>query len=292
MADVQVAYRFVQAVRRRRNEILGSQTLPFSSFPLLVRLPVENPSAVMGVSAYSTDTTALVSTTPFTYYSFGSTGLLDQSTTQSHPPALPVASTSLATTNLQYGSQFSSLPTQTSAPSHLPSKHITITLADAIPFAPLADSGPQEIIRSIDSSTEIAKSPPQVTMETVLQEVVTLSLSASGSDSNANNGPTSISAFSATLILNDTGSTSHATAVGRPAAKAVGNAFSTSGTPSSTPAVSSPLYPQQGHPLGLNPVAVVGCVLAGILSLTVVSFCILWAFRSRRRLRDDNTAIL
>ena len=184
---------------------------------------------------------------------------------------------------------------QTPTPSHLPAGPTTITFADGIPFAPLADSGPQEIIRSTSPHTEIAKSSSQIATETVLQEGVTLSLSTSESDSNVNGMPTPVSAILPTLILNDTGSTSHSTNVGRPAAKAVGNAFSyqpTSGIPSSTPAAPFPLYPQQGSPLGLNPVAVVGCVLAGILSLTVVSFCILWALRSRRRWRDDNTAIL
>ena len=64
----------------------------------------------------------------------------------------------------------------------------------------------------------------------------------------------------------------------RPAAKAVGNALSyqaTFGAPSSTPAIPFALYPQQEHHRRLNPVTVVGCVLAGvgILPLTVAFLC-------------------
>ena len=295
MADVQAAYIFAQAVRRRRNEILGSPALPFSSVRLLVRLPVESLSVFVGVGGRSTDTTALVSTTIFPYPSPSSTSLLNQATTQLDSPTLPAASTLLAVTNLQHGSQSSLLPMQTSAPSHLPAEPVTITFADVIPIAPLADSGPQGIIRSTSPPTAITKSLSQVTTDIILQEVVTISLSASGSDSNVNSRPTSVSVFSPTPILNDTGSISYSTDAGRPVGKAVGNAFSfqpTTGTSSSTTATTLPLYSQHDPPSGLNPVAVVGCVLAGILSLTVVSFCITWALRSRRRLKGGKTAIL
>ena len=296
MADIQVAYRFVQAARRRRNEILGSPALPFSSVPVVVRSPVESPSVVTGVISNSTNTTVLVSATPLTYPSPGSTGLLDRQSTQLDTPALPVTSTSLVPTNLQYASQSSSPPMQT---LHLPSEPVTITFADAKPVPPLADSGPQEIIHLTSYSTGITGYPPQVTTETVLQEVVTISLSVSGSDSNVSSKPASISIVLPTPTINDTDSASHSTDAGRPVAKAIGKVFSyqpTSGTPSSTPALPLPLYPQQGPQqdphLGLNPVAVVGCVLAGILSLTVVSFGILWVLRSRRRSQDDKMAIL
>ena len=298
MADIQVAYRFIQAARRRRNEMLGSLTLPFSSVPVLVRSPVESPSVVTSAIGSSTDTTVLVSTTPLPYPSPGSTGLLDHQTTQLGTPALPVTFTSLVPTNLQYGSQPSSPPMQTSASLHLPSEPVTITFADAKPVPPLADYGPQEIIHLTSSSTGITEPPSQVTTETVLQEVVTISLSVSGSDSSVSIRPASISMVLPTPIMNDTGSASHSTDSGRPVGKAIGNVFSyqpTSGTPSSTPALPVPLYPQQdpqqGPHLGLNPVAVVGCVLAGILSLTVVSFCTLWVLRSRRRSRDDKMVI-
>ena len=292
IADVQAAYLLAQAVRRRRNEILRSLTLPISSARLLVRLPVESPSVVVGISGRSTDATVLVSTIHFPYPSSGSTSPLNQPSTQL---TLPTVSTPLAVTNLQHGSQSSSLPMRTPAPSHLPAELVTITFADVMPIAPLADSGPQEIIRSTSPSTAITKSPFQVTTDIILQEVVTISLSASGSDSNLNSRPTSVSVFPPTPILNDTASISYPTDAGRPVGKAVGNALSfqpTPGTSSSTPATTSPLYSQQGPPFGLNPIAVVGCVLAGILSFTVVSFCIVWALRSRRRLRRDNTAIL
>jgi hypothetical protein len=273
MADIQVAYRVAQAARTQRNEILGSLTLtpPSSSVPILARLLVESPSVVVGAGGSSMDgTTALASATSLPYPSSGSTGLLKYQTTQLDTPALPVTF------------QSSSLPMQASAPLQLPSEPVTITFAGAIPV-------PQEIIHSTSSITGITKSPSQVTTETVFQEVVTISLSASGSDSNSR--PTLVSTVLPTPTMNDTGSPSHSTNVGRPAAKAIGNALSyqpTSGTPSSTPTISLPFYPQPDPHFYLNPVAVVGCVLAGILALTVVLFCIL---RSRRRPRDNKMAI-
>jgi len=294
MANIQIAYGFVQAARKRRNEILGSLTFPSSPVSIFARLPVESPSIVVGVSGSSMDdTTALVSATPLPYPSSGSTSLLNHRTTQLDTPALPMAHTSLAPSNLKYGPQPPSPPIQTSTPLHRPSEPVTITFADVTPVLPLADSEPQQIIHSTISSAGTTKFPSLFTTETVLQEVVTISLSASGSDSNINSGPTVVSMVSPTPTMDDTGPPSYPTDAGRPAAKAAGNVFSyqpTSGTPSSTPTILPPFYPQQDPRSGLNPVAVVGCALAGILSLTVVSFCILWVFRSRRRSRDEKMA--
>ena len=293
MANTQIAYGFVQAARKRRNEILGTLTFPSSPVPLLAHLPVESPSIAVGVSGSGMgDTTALLSATSLPYPSPGPTSLLNHRTTQLDTPALPMAHTSLAPSNLKYGPQPPSPPMQALTPLHRPSEPVTI--ADGIPAPPLADSEPQQIIHSTISSAGITKSPSLFTTETVLQEVVTISLSASGSDSNINSGPTIVSMVLPTPTMDDTGPPSHPTDAGRPAAKAAGNVFSyqpTSGTPSSTPTTLLPFYPQQDPRSGLNPVAVVGCALAGILSLTVVSFCILWAFRSRRRSRDEKMAV-
>ena len=266
-----------------------TQTNPFYS--VLDRFPVGNPSVAAGVSDSDMVTTTLI---PIPYYSSSSTSPLKQPTTSLDSSALPTASTPLAPTKVQLGFQSSSSPAQPSPSQRLPSGPTTISFTSVTPAATLANSRSQKGINLISSSTMNPFSLPRVATETALPEVVTISLSASVSITSIKLWSTVVPSYLPTTSLNDADVSSHTTDLGRPAAKAVGNALSyqtTFGAPSSTPTIPFALYPHQGHHLRLNPVMVVGCVLAGILSLTVAFFCIVWVLRARRRSRDDRMAI-
>ena len=280
---------------RRQIEILSSsqrqtQATPFYS--VLDRFPVRNPSVVAGVSDGDMVTTTLIPPISFPYSFSSSTDLLERPATQLGAPASPTASTPLALTTLQLGSWTSSSPAQTSPPQRPPSGPVIISFVSVTPIATLAGSKPRTDIHPASSSTMIPLSPSRVATETALQEVVTISLSASVSDPNTNTWPIPISSLLPTTVINDAGVSSHATNSGRPAAKAVGNAQSTFGAPSSSSTIPSALYPQQDLHLNLNPVTVVGCVLAGILAMTVTFFCVVWVSRARRRSRDDKMATM
>ena len=269
-----------------------TQTNPFYS--VLDHFPVGNPSVIVSVSDGDMVTTTVIPPMPFPYSSSSSTSFLKQPTTYLDSSALPTASTPLAPTKLQLGFQSSSSPAQLSpSQRHFSGPTIISSFTGVSPAATLANSESQKDIHLISSSAMHTFSLPRVATDTALPKAVTFSLSASVSITSIKLWSTVVPPSLPTTSMIDADVSSHTTDLGRPAAKAVGNALSyqaTFGAPSS-PTIPFALYPHQEHHLRLNPVTVVGCVLAGILSLTVAFFCVVWVLRARRRSRDDRMAI-